>query len=323
MKHLLIIFFCIPAFIIAQEKQSGVNQFLTHSDSLNTSRLKTVGIGTAAGFTGMMLYLDQIWYDQYDRSSFHFYKDGDEWLQVDKVGHAFTSYQGARWGKALLKWSGVEDKKAAVYGAPFGFLFLTGVEVMDGFSEGWGFSGSDMLANTAGVGLFLGQEALWQEQRIQLKYSLEPVDYFNHPEVEARVEDVYGTGFQKLFKDYNAQTYWLSATPYDFMAEDSKFPKWLAFSVGYSANGMLGGRFNYWCNDEDIKPEDCPVNQRIDFSNQVDRQRQFFLSADVDLTKIETNSALLKTLFGTFNMIKIPAPAVEFSGDEVHFRPLR
>ena len=223
----------------------------------------------------------------------------------------------------MLRWSGVENDKAAIYGAPFGFLFLTGVEVMDGFSEGWGFSGTDMLANTAGMGFFLGQEALWNEQRIQLKYSLEPVDYYNHPEVQARVEDVYGSGFQKLFKDYNAQTYWLSAAPADFLPEENKFPKWLALSVGYSADGMLGGRYNYWCDDEDIKPEDCPMNQRIDFSDEVSRQRQFYLSADVDLTKIETNSALLRTLFGTVNMIKIPAPAIEFSNDEIQFRPLR
>lgn len=309
--------------LLAQEKNSRINQFLSPADSLNKTRLKTVGIGTAVGFTGMMLYLDQIWYEQYDRNSFHFYQDGDEWLQIDKVGHAFTSYQGGRWGKAMLLWSGVKEDKAAIYGAPLGFLFLTGVEVMDGFSEGWGFSGTDMLANTAGLSLFLGQELLWNEQRIQLKYSLEPVDYYDHPEVEARIEEIYGTGFQKLFKDYNSQTYWLSVNPSSFMVGENNFPKWLNFSLGYSADGLLGGRTNYWCEDSNIKPEDCPMNQRIDYTDLVERNRQFYLSADIDLTKIETNSELLNTVFGIVNMVKIPAPAIEFSGNEVYFRPLR
>ena len=41
--------------------------------------------------------------------------------------------------------------------------------------------------------------------------------------------------------------------------------------------------------------------------------RQFYLSLDVDLTKIQTNSHVLRTLFDIFNMIKIPFPAVEFN----------
>lgn len=308
--------------MFGQEK-SGVNQFLTHSDTLNKTRLKTVSIASGAAFTGMMIYLNSIWYEQYDRTGFHFYDDSDEWLQIDKIGHAWTSYHGGRWGKALLQWSGVEEKKASVYGAPLGFVFLTGVEAMDGFSEGWGFSATDMLANTGGVGLFLGQELLWQEQRIIFKYSLEPVDYFEHPEVQQRVQDIYGTGLQELFKDYNAQTYWLSISPSKFMKESSQFPKWLAVSVGYSADGMLGGRTNYWCDNPDIKPEDCPLLQRIDFSDEVDRNRQLFLSLDIDLEQIDTNSELLKTLFGVVNMIKIPAPAIEVTDGQTHFRMLR
>ena len=43
------------------------------------------------------------------------------------------------------------------------------------------------------------------------------------------------------------------------------------------------------------------------------RYRQYYLSLDVDFTKIPTKSKLLKTTFGLLNMVKMPFPALEFS----------
>jgi len=181
-----------------------------------------------------------------------------------------------------------------------------------------------MAANAAGTSLFMGQEFLWDEQRISLKYSFEPVDYLNDPFVQERVDELYGSGIGRLLEDYNAQTYWLSVNPSSFMDDSSTFPKWLNFAAGSSGADMLGGRFNYWCDDMDISPEDCPLNRRIDFSNDVQRYRQYYLSVDLDLSQIETRSKLLKTLLGAMNAIKVPAPTLEFdSRGDVYFRPLR
>jgi hypothetical protein len=50
--------------------------------------------------------------------------------------------------------------------------------------------------------------------------------------------------------------------------------------------------------------------------------RQFYLSFDADLTKIETKSKFLKTVFSVVNFIKIPAPALEFNtknGFKLHY----
>jgi hypothetical protein len=44
------------------------------------------------------------------------------------------------------------------------------------------------------------------------------------------------------------------------------------------------------------------------------RYRQFYLSLDVDLTKIETKSHFIKTILTVFNTIKIPAPTFEIKG---------
>lgn len=58
------------------------------------------------------------------------------------------------------------------------------------------------------------------------------------------------------------------------------------------------------------------------FLPEKERTRQFYLSLDVDLTKINTNSHFLKTLFSVFNSVKIPAPTIEFrelGGIKWHF----
>jgi hypothetical protein len=41
--------------------------------------------------------------------------------------------------------------------------------------------------------------------------------------------------------------------------------------------------------------------------------RKFFLSVDVDLTRIPTKSKVLKGIFTVLSFIKIPAPALEYN----------
>ena len=41
--------------------------------------------------------------------------------------------------------------------------------------------------------------------------------------------------------------------------------------------------------------------------------RQYYLSLDINLNGIRTNSRVLSTVFDVFNMIKIPLPTLEFS----------
>jgi hypothetical protein len=43
------------------------------------------------------------------------------------------------------------------------------------------------------------------------------------------------------------------------------------------------------------------------------RYRQFYLSMDVDLTRIKTKSKVLKGIFSVVNFIKIPFPALEYN----------
>ncbi len=233
--------------------------------------------------------LDQLWYSDYPRSSFKTINDSNEWLQMDKLGHVFSSYQLGRLGANTLNWAGVSQKDQLLYGGTLGLGFLTAVEIFDGFSQEWGFSWSDMAANAAGTGLYIGQELLWEEQRILLKYS------FHRTRFAQKRPDILGNGLAEEFlKDYNGQTYWLSANVNSFLKTGS-IPNWLNLALGYGAEGMLTGDAN-----DPLFPDQ-------------NRTRQFYLSLDVDLTRIRTNSNVLKTIFSVFNVIKIPFPALEFN----------
>jgi hypothetical protein len=89
---------------------------------------------------------------------------------------------------------------------------------------------------------------------------------------------------EQLLKDYNVETHWFSVNLYSFF-KDSKIPKWLNWAVGYGAEVMIRG------NGENANLFLLPNNTR---------SRQFYLSFDVDLTKIKT----------LFNRLKIPAPTL-------------
>lgn len=272
--------------------QSDLNSFLTPSDTLNKPRRNAVVIAEAslAGLT--LVGLDQIWYNDFERSKFRTLNDNNEWLQMDKLGHVMSSYYVGRLGADVLEWSGVREKDQLIYGATLGFAFLTAVEVFDGYSKEWGFSWGDMLANGAGTGLYIGQECLWKEQRITMKYSFHQTKY-----ADIRPEKLGDSFLQQALKDYNGQTYWLSANVQSFF-KDSKVPKWLNVAVGYGADGMLTG------NNEQIDMMLFPDQNRI---------RQYYLSLDIDLSRIRTNSRVLRSVFEIFNFIKIPAPTIEIN----------
>lgn len=287
----IVLFICGTAFVFAQSK---LENFLKPSDTLNVKRQNTVFVAEVVVSTATLVALNQLWYKEYQIGDFHLLNDNTHWLQVDKAGHVFSAYHLGRFGAEALEWSGSARKNQRLYGASLGFLFLSAVEVMDGFSSEWGASYGDILANASGTALYISQDLLWNEQRIVPKFSFHQTVY-----PSARPGTLGTTWNEQILKDYNGQTYWLSANIYSFLP-NAPIPKWLNLAVGYGAEGMITG------SDALINPIFLPESKRI---------RQFYLSFDVDLTRIQTKNHTLKTLFSIFNSIKIPAPSLEVNGN--------
>jgi hypothetical protein len=277
-----------------------------HNDSIrqeiNRKRLIGVSVTASALYVGSMIGLYQLWYADYPQSQFHWINDNGEWEYIDKLGHMTTSYWVGRIGYESLRWSGVEEKKAIWYGGTWGFVYLTTVEIFDGFSEEWGASPGDVAANTLGAAVFIGQQLIFDNQPFIFKFSYHQTEY---PEYRP---DLLGENWmQSCLKDYNGQTYWLSANIASFLPKHSRFPKWLDVSFGYGAEGMLGAE----SNPPEYNGQPLP---------DVERYSQYYLSFDVDLTKIKTKNETLRLLLNMIGWIKIPAPAVEFNRvDKVKF----
>jgi hypothetical protein len=92
------------------------------------------------------------------------------------------------------------------------------------------------------------------------------------------------------------------------LKDDTKFPKWLNLAFGYSAYGMIGGSYNAFLVQDN--------NGNV---LKLDRQRRYYLSLDIDLTRIKTKSKFLKGLFSALNILKIPAPTLQFSNTGLRF----
>lgn len=278
--------------------------------------------GSIAGVYGLSLgVLSQYWYKDYPRASFHFFNDGKEWLGMDKAGHTFNSYYISRWSVGMYRWTGMNDRAAILTGGMMGTFLMSSIEVLDGFSSKWGFSGWDILANLGGSALVIAQEFAWHDQRITLKISALPQDY---PEdLRYRTDYLFGDApLELLLKDYNAITIWASANVYAFMKKERRFPAWLNIAFGYGATGMYGGFENKWCSDpQSASYCDCADANKVDRSD-IERYPQFYLSLDVDFTRVQTKKPAVKVLLHLLNLIKVPSPTLEFNKNGVKFHPL-
>lgn len=261
-----------------------------------------IGGISAAAYGGSLIALNKAWYQNYPKAPFHTFNDAAEWLQVDKVGHAWSVYSASRLTTAAWRWAGLSHKKAVLLGSASGFTYLTVVEILDAHSAEWGWSWADMGANLFGSALFAAQELAWQQQKVQFKFSAHRGRYAG--DLLNRANHLYGTTLpERLLKDYNTQTYWASFNLKGIL-NISGMPGWLNLAVGYGADGMWGGFEN-----KGFDKEGNIVFNRTD----IGRYRQWYLSPDIDLTKIKTGKKSLKTLLFLLNAIKIPAPALQYS----------
>jgi hypothetical protein len=223
-------------------------------------------------------------------------------MQMDKMGHVFTAYHLSDKVSKLYQWAGLDRKKSAFVGAGVGWGYQMSFELLDAQSAGWGFSWSDVGANTLGSGLFLSQELIWQEQYLKLKFSYSPSDYAQYR------PSILGSNFsERLLKDYNGQTYWLTFSPCSIFPK-SKIPAWIAIAAGYSVDAKLVGNNDFY--------------QTADGLKHFDAKREFVLSLDLDVTKLPIKKPWLKKVLSPFNVIKIPFPALVFRGNDISGRLL-
>lgn len=216
---------------------------------------------------------------------------------MDKAGHFYISHKISQFCRDKYVWSGLDNKTSTWIAAGISVGYQTTFEFLDAYSADWGFSWSDVAANTLGTISYTTQSLIWEEERIIPKFSYSPTEF------AAIRPAVLGSTFaESLLKDYNGQTYWLSFSPGTFFKE-SKIPKWACISIGYSAHAKLKG-------DQESYTD---VTSGINYQSQ----REFLLSLDIDFSRLPIKRPWLKAIVKQFNYFKIPFPALRIRGGQV------
>lgn len=260
-------------------------------DSTFKSKILYTSITTSSA-TASYIALNSLWYKDYPRSKFHFFNDNSEWLQMDKVGHVTTSYNVGWYAYDMMKATGFDENKSLYWGGATGLFYLTGIEILDGFSSQWGFSIGDQIANIGGTSLFILQQKFWKEQRITLKFS-----YTNSVFANYNPEQLGRNFQQRILKDYNAQTYWSSINISSFLAPDAAFPKFLNIAFGYGASGMTTAK------------------NVVNDVNNFQRTREYYLSFDADLNRVRWPKKWMKKTARILSFIKLPSPTLKMQSD--------
>lgn len=288
--YLLLLFLILPFQIFSQQQDSTF---------LHPKRIKGLAVASAIGYGGLLVGLNTLWYREHPQSGFHFFNDSQEWMQVDKFGHSFTAFHLSKAGTKALQWAGMDKKKAGIYGSLGGWLFMLPIEVLDGFSAEYGASWSDLAANSAGSFLYAGQLLLWDEVRLKPKFSFTP-----SPFAKERPNMLGGNFPTTLLKDYNGQTYWLSANLHKFLPAGNRFPPWLNLALGYGTEGMV-----YAHPSESL-------------AHGFDPYAQFYIGPDLGLGFIRSKKRVVKILLSLLDSIRLPAPALEINKNRIVFHPV-
>src|ERR1035437_6346286 len=117
---LLIMISCFACKVFTQDTTKN---FFSLSPEFNNKRYVSVIAFQGVAYTGAITQLSRAWYKDYPHSSFHFFNDNSEWLQMDKAGHMLTSYYLGRMGIDMMEWSGTTQKKNILFGGAMGFAF--------------------------------------------------------------------------------------------------------------------------------------------------------------------------------------------------------
>jgi hypothetical protein len=265
------------------------NSRLNDQKSQASMRLKWVLVGIALTYGLIVLALSTAWYSDQMLQPFHFFNDLAEWKQLDKFAHLCWAFHVCAIAVGLLRWGGL--KQHLLIGTIVGFLFVSFVEILDGFSIGYGASIFDLIANATGSILFFAQTKIWKQIKIFPKFS------FHFTSFAVLRPSLLGDGFfQEILKDYNGQTFWYSWSP-----EKKWWPSFLSIAIGVGAEGMIYGR------DEQ--------NQLHDFSPY----RKFYFSLDLNPNYFSSKGKWGQFIYYPLSIMKCPAPAIEFSTQGVRF----
>lgn len=273
------------------------DQPIIFQDSININEIKfhekeydyTAIIGMSAIYltTTISVYTyqrDAWWKDM--RTNFHFMNDWDYALWIDKVGHFYDGILIQHGTSAAFEAANFDIEESMIYGTIGSFLFLTYVEIEDGFGGGWGFSPGDQIANTLGALFPLAQFYYPYLKNFLFRFSYYP-------------DKLHTEGFIQgqqhiIFDDYEGQKFWLSFRMKEILpANFAKYwPPLLTLSLGTGVKNLDG---------------------------HGDGRRDFYLALDLDFEEIPLHGRGWQFVKNTLNFLHFPMPGIRVNKDGTTF----
>ena len=83
----------------------------SYSEDFKPGRLGLVAGGGGLFYGGMLTGLATVWYEDNHWIGLHVKNDNAGWMQIDKYGHAFTTYAMGKLGMNAMRLTGVKRKR--------------------------------------------------------------------------------------------------------------------------------------------------------------------------------------------------------------------
>jgi hypothetical protein len=254
-----------------------------HSTRPKKPRLRLIYAAITALYLIIVFLLGTAWYSGQMLEPFHFFDDLPEWKQLDKLAHLFWTFQVCALASRMFNWA--HAPRSNEMGSVAGFLIVSSIEILDGFSVGYGASVFDLLANSLGALLFFVQTKFWDRLLLFAKFSFHPTSF-----AALRPDLLGGTFLEQLLKDYNGQTFW-----YCWKPAIKAWPSWLAIAIGVGAEGMVRGR-NFQSEELGFFP-----------------YRKLLFSLDLNPNAFKFKAKWKNYLIYPLRIFKCPFPTIELS----------
>ena len=202
----------------------SLGRFVDHSASI------PLELGLAAGAIGAVGVVGWHWGD----SGFHFEKDC--WFcrdahagGMDKAGHMFTGYLVTDLLAQRILANSNDPAGAEITAGIYAMTYMTGIEVLDGFTKKYGFSTWDLTADAIGVALGVARNVVpGMREKIDFRIMYTPVSY-ERPDV--------GPTHMQFIPPYNRTRYIaaLKASGFESLRETPL--RYLELHAGFDARG--------------------------------------------------------------------------------------
>ena len=249
------------------------------------------GIFTGIFYVQHLIQQSDVWKET---GPFHIQEDIQYALWVDKLGHFYGGYATSYLFTEAFITSGFGWEISNVLGSLMGLGYMSYIEVLDGYSKGFGFSPTDYYFDILGSGFFLAQYYFPILQNFNPKFM-----YVNPKWLGEKDRSPH----ESFIDNYSAQTFWMSVNIQNlFGGIVAKYiPEWLELSIGYAAYSLcyppLGN-----CDNSLSEP----------VSNDAWGNRKIIISLDYNLVKLLPDGPpFWNWLKQSLKLFKLPAPALE------------